>query len=117
MLTVLIYSVFTGLSGLAQEWGQLLLFQASAGAALVAETWPERSRPRAVIAMQMSLAGGFFLAGLLNLLLGPVGWRWVFAAGAAPALVALFIRRLAPKPERRVAIRRHSAPHANISIS
>jgi MFS family permease len=118
MITVLIYSVFTGLSGVARDWWQLLVFQAlagvgiggewAAGAALVAETWPERSRPRALIAMQMSLAGGFFLAGLLNLLLGPVGWRWVFAAGAAPAMLALFIRRLVPEPGRWVAVRSHS---------
>ena len=31
MITVLIYSVFTGLSGLAQNWSQLLIFQALAG--------------------------------------------------------------------------------------
>jgi MFS family permease len=116
MITVLIYSVFTGLSGLAQNWSQLLIFQAlagigiggewAAGAALVAETWPERTRQRALVAMQMSFAGGFFLAGLLNVLVGPIGWRWVFAAGAVPALLALFIRRLVPEPERWIAVRR-----------
>jgi len=113
MVTVLIYSVFTGLSGLAQDWWQLLIFQVlagagvggewAAGAALVAETWPERTRPRALVAMQMCFAGGFFLAGLLNLLVGPVGWRWVFAAGAAPAFTALGIRRFVPEPERWMA--------------
>src|SRR5215471_20651940 len=115
-VTVLIYSVFTGLSGLAQDWWQLLVFQAlagigiggewAAGAALVAETWPERTRQRALVAMQMCFAGGFFLAGVLNLFVGPFGWRWVFAAGAVPALLALFIRRLVPEPERWIAIRR-----------
>lgn len=115
MITVVIYSAFTGLSGLAQNWWQLLILQATAGigiggewaagAALVAETWPERTRPRALIAMQTSFAGGFFLGGLLNLLLGPAGWRWVFAVGAAPAVVAIFIRRFVPEPERWVAVR------------
>src|SRR5262249_46690842 len=70
------------------------------------ETWPERTRQRALVAMQMSFAGGFFLAGLLNVLVGPIGWRWVFAAGAVPALLALFIRRLVPEPERWIAVRR-----------
>jgi MFS family permease len=115
MITIVIYSVFTGLSGLAGSWWQLMLFQAlagigiggewAAGTALVAETWPERSRQRALVAMQMSFAGGFFLAGLLNVFVGPIGWRWVFAAGAAPAAMALVIRWLVPEPERWIAAR------------
>src|SRR5215468_5618593 len=115
MITVVIYSVFTGLSGLAESWWQLMLFQAlagvgiggewAAGTALVAETWPERSRQRALVAMQMSFAGGFFLAGLLNVFVGPIGWRWVFAAGAAPAAMALVIRWLVPEPARWIAVR------------
>src|SRR5215813_11493184 len=115
MITVVIYSVFTGLSGLAESWWQLMLFQAlagvgiggewAAGAALVAETWPEQSRQRAIVAMQMSFAGGFFLAGLLNVVVGPAGWRWLFAAGAAPALLALAIRKFVPEPVRWIAVR------------
>jgi len=118
LITVLVYSVFTGLSGLAQTWWQLLILQAlagagiggewAAGAALVAETWPERTRQRALVAMQMAFAGGFFLAGLLNSLVGPVGWRWVFAAGAAPAVMALPIRWFVPEPERWIAARLRS---------
>lgn len=115
MMTVMIYSVFTGLSGLAQNWLQLLVFQAlsgigiggewAAGVALVAETWPERTRQRALVAMQMFFAGGFFLAGLLNVVVGPIGWRWVLAAGVMPALLALPIRWFVPEPERWVAAR------------
>ena len=115
MITVLIYSIFTGASSLAQTWWQLLILQAlagagiggewAAGAALVAETWPERTRQRALVAMQMSFAGGFFLAGLLNVLVGPVGWRYVFAAGALPAAMALVIRRLVPEPTRWIVVR------------
>jgi len=116
VITVVIYSLFTGLSGLAQDFGQLVLFQSlagvgiggewAAGAALVAETWPERSRPQALVAMHMAFAGGFFLAGLLNVWIGPVGWRWVFVAGAAPALPALAIRWFVPEPARWLALRR-----------
>lgn len=118
MITVVIYSVFTGLSALAQNWWQLLVLQAlagagiggewAAGAALVTETWPERTRQRALVALQMSFAGGFFLAGLLNVLVGPAGWRWVFAAGAMPAVVAVFVRWFVPEPERWVAVRNRS---------
>lgn len=115
IITVLIYSLFTGLSGLAQDWWQLLILQAcagigiggewAAGAALVAETWPERTRARALVIMQMSFAIGFFLAALLNLVIGPIGWRYVFAAGAAPALVTLLVRMMVPEPQRWLAVR------------
>jgi MFS family permease len=110
IMTVLIYSVFTGMSGLAQNWWQLLVFQAlsgigiggewAAGVALVAETWPERTRQRALVAIQMFFAGGFFLAGLLNVVVGPIGWRWVLAAGFVPAVLALPLSWLVPEPER-----------------
>src|SRR5215831_7480966 len=64
MITLLIFQALAGI-GIGGEW--------AAGAALVAETWPERTRQRALVAMQMSFAGGFFLAGLLNVLVGPIG--------------------------------------------
>jgi MFS family permease len=115
IVTVLIYSVFTGLSGLAQDWWQLAILQAlagigiggewAAGAALVAETWPERTRARALVIMQMSFAAGFFLAAVINLVIGPIGWRYVFAAGAAPALITLFVRLFVREPQRWIAVR------------
>jgi MFS family permease len=115
IVTVLIYSVFTGLSGLAQNWWELAILQAlagigiggewAAGAALLAETWPERTRARALVVMQMSFAAGFFLAAMINLVIGPIGWRYVFAAGAAPALITLFVRLFVPEPRRWIAVR------------
>jgi MFS family permease len=115
VVTILVYSIFTGLSGLAQSWTQLAALQAiagfgiggewAAGAALIAETWPERSRARAMQVMQMAFAFGFFLAALDNLLLGPISWRWVLAAGALPALIALGVRWFVPEPERWLRVR------------
>lgn len=112
VVTILIYAIFTGLSGLAQSWVQLAILQAfagfgiggewAAGAALVAETWPEKQRPRAMQVMQMAFAFGFFVAALDNLLLGSFSWRWVLAAGAIPAVLSLVIRRFVPEPERWV---------------
>lgn len=116
IVTILIYAGFTGLSGLAQNWHQLAALQGlagfgiggewAAGAALIAETWPERHRARAMQLMQMAFAFGFFLAALNNLLLGPVGWRWVLAAGALPAIVSLIIRQFVPEPERWLHVRK-----------
>lgn len=115
VITILIYSIFTGLSGLAQSWTQLAILQAiagfgiggewAAGAALIAETWPEKTRARAMQVMQMAFAFGFFLAALNNLVLGPISWRWVLAAGAVPALIALGLRWFVPEPERWVRTR------------
>lgn len=114
IFTILIYAVFTGLSAVATSWPELLIFQAiagigiggewAAGAALVAETWPEHLRPRAIQIMQMAFSFGFFAAALDNLLLGPSGWRWVFAAGAIPALLTLLPRKFLREPERWLAV-------------
>lgn len=115
MITVIIYAVFTGLSGLAQSWQQLAVLQAiaglgiggewAAGAALVAESWPEKHRARAIQVMQMAFAFGFFVAALDNLVLGPLSWRWVLAAGTIPAVLALGIRWFVPEPERWLRVR------------
>jgi len=113
--TVLIYSVFTGLSGFAQSLWQLAILQAlagigiggewAAGAALIAESWPERTRARVLVVMQMCFAAGFFLAAVINLIIGPTGWRYVFIAGAAPAVITLFVRLFVQEPSRWLAVR------------
>jgi MFS family permease len=116
VITIVIYAGFTGLSAFAQTWWQLAILQAlagfgiggewSAGAALIAETWPEKHRARAMQLMQMAFAFGFFVAALDNLLIGPIGgWRWVLALGAVPAVITLGIRQFVPEPERWVRVR------------
>jgi MFS family permease len=116
VITIVIYAVFTGLSGLAQDWVQLAALQAiagfgiggewAAGASLIAESWPEKHRARAMQIMQMAFAFGFFAAALDNLILGPISWRWVLVAGALPAVLSLLIRFFIPEPERWVAVQR-----------
>ncbi|MBV8854639.1 MAG: MFS transporter [Sinobacteraceae bacterium] len=115
MTTVLIYAAFTGLSGLARSVGQLSVMQAlaglgmggewAAGTALVAETWPERSRARAMQVMQMCFALGFFAAAAVNVAVGPYGWRFVFLAGVLPGPVVLLLRLFVPEPPRWLAVR------------
>ncbi len=118
IITILIYSLFTGLTGLVTNLWQFALLQAlagvgiggewAAGAALIAETWPERSRARALQLNQMAFALGFFVAAAVNYGLGPISWRWVVVAGVAPALLTIFIRRSVPEPARWVAARARS---------
>lgn len=115
-LTILIYSVFTGLSGLAQTWWQLMILQAlagigiggewAAGGALIAETWPEKRRAQAMLLMQTGWAFGFFAAALINLFLTPISWRWALAAGVAPALITLLVRQFVPEPPHWREVRR-----------
>jgi MFS family permease len=111
-LTILIYAGFTGLCAIAESWQELAFYRFmtgvgiggewSAGAALIAESWPAKSRAKAAGIMQASGGIGFFLASLLYLFVGPYGWRWVFALGIFPAIVAFYIRKSLAEPERWV---------------
>lgn len=110
--TILIYAVFTGLAALSETWWHLAIYRFltalgvggewAAGAAIVAEVWPEEKRARAAGILQSAWAVGFFLAAAFNLLLRGYGWRVLFVVGVAPALVALLVRFWVKEPERWV---------------
>jgi len=110
VFTILIYAVFTGLAALSQTWWQLGIYRFltalgiggewAAGAALVAEVWPEDKRAKAAGVLQSAWAAGFFAAALINLLLSDHGWRPIFLVGVAPAVVALLVRLWVKEPER-----------------
>jgi MFS family permease len=108
--SVVIYSVATGLCGLTHSAGELLLCRVllglgmggewASGAALVAETWPDRHRGKALALVQSSWAIGFALgAALVAVIMPRFGWRAVFFAGIAPALIALFVQTRLREPE------------------
>jgi MFS family permease len=109
-ITILVYASFTGLSGNATSWQELAVYRFltgigiggewAAGAALIAQSFPEKSRAKAAGIMQASGGIGFFLATALYLLIGPYGWRWVFALGVLPAIVAFYIRHSLEEPQR-----------------
>lgn len=110
--TILIYAVFTGMAALSQDWWHLAIYRFltalgvggewAAGAAIVAETWPEDKRARAAGLLQSAWAVGFFLAAAFNLMLRGHGWRSLFLIGILPALVAILIRWWVKEPERWV---------------
>ncbi len=110
--TILIYALFTGLAALSHTWWQLALFRFitalgiggewAAGAALVAEVWPEDKRTRAAGLLQSAWAGGFLLAAVLYLILRDSSWRVMFVVGVAPAIVAVFVFLWVKEPERWV---------------
>lgn len=108
--SVLLYSIFTGMCGLAQNLWQLALFRIllgigmggewASGAALVSETWPARHRDKAFGFMQSSWAIGYALAAVVTALVLPRwGWRAVFFVGVLPALFTLWIRRRVEEPK------------------
>jgi len=110
ILTILIYSIFTGMAALSHTWWELLLYRFmtalgiggewAAGAALVAETWPEAKRAKAAGILQSAWAAGFFFAALANLFFGAYGWLFLFLIGILPALVTLLVRFMVKEPER-----------------
>nr|WP_175772481.1 MFS transporter [Paraburkholderia phenazinium] len=83
LATMVIYSIFTAASALAQNWHQLLVLQMisglgiggewAAGAALVVETWPERHRAKAVQVMQAVGVFGLILASVLAIVMAGLG--------------------------------------------
>lgn len=110
MGSILIYSIFTGLTATAASVAELVLWRAlvgiglgaewSAGSVLVAETWPAEHRGKAIGFMQSGWAVGYILAALLAALILPRwGWRPLFAVGALPALLTFWIRRAVAEPE------------------
>ncbi|MBI3605925.1 MAG: MFS transporter [Nitrospirae bacterium] len=110
IFTILIYSLFTGLAALSQNWWHLMIYRFitalgiggewAAGASLVAEIWPESKRAKAAGILQSAWAAGFFLAALASLLFGAYGWRILFVVGILPALVTLLIRFMVKEPEK-----------------
>jgi MFS family permease len=119
-LSILIYSIFTALCGVAQTVVQLAIFRVflgigmggewASGAALVSETWPAEHRGKALGLMQSCWAIGYGLAAVVVALVLPrFGWRAVFLVGIIPALFTFWIRRSVEEPHMWVATTRTAA--------
>jgi MFS family permease len=88
---LLFWRVLVGL-GLGGEW--------SAGATLVAESWPAEHRGKAASVMQSGWALGYMAAAVISTVVLPrFGWRALFLVGVLPALITLWIRRHVNEPE------------------
>lgn len=91
LMSLLFWRALIGI-GLGAEW--------SAGAVLVAETWPAEHRAKAVGIMQSGWALGYLLAaGMTALILPRWGWKPLFMAGLLPAFFALALRSKLQEPE------------------
>ena len=108
-ITILIYSIFTGVSALSQTWWHLAGFRFltglglggewAAGAALVAEIWPTQLRAKAAAVLQSAGVVGYFLAAVINLYVGVYSWRYVYLVGIVPALLVFVVRRVVREPD------------------
>jgi MFS family permease len=103
MLTILAYSLFTFLCGLANNIWQLAILRVlcgigiggeqPVGATYIAEELDEKSRKMGAGLMHTGYYFGFFFAAVANYFIGAnFGWRWMFVFGGMPALMIVFIR-------------------------
>jgi MFS family permease len=110
MLSILTYSVCSFASGLATSIAMLALARFilglgmggewNTGATLVAETWPDELRAKALAIVQSSWAIGYALAALVaGVVLHYANWRTVFFVGILPAIVTLWIQSRVPESE------------------
>ena len=106
-LTILCYSIFSGLTSFATEvWevGVLRLLVAmgvggewAVGAALVAEVFPKGARERAGGIFHATSVVGLWLAGGVGLIVG-THWRAAYLVGVLPALLVLWVRLSIKEP-------------------
>src|SRR5580765_5079815 len=110
MLSILTYSICSFASGLSTGIASLAIFRFilglgmggewNTGATLVAETWPDELRAKAISIVQSSWAIGFALAALVaGVVLRYANWRAVFFVGILPAAITLWIQNRVPESE------------------
>jgi MFS family permease len=112
--TIIWFSFFSLLCAVVQNFDQLLIARAllglgfggewAAGAVLMGEAIRPQYRGRAVGSVQSGWAVGWGLAALMQAILFSVmapeeAWRWMFAAGALPALIVFYLRRYVTEPD------------------
>ncbi|HEX8616871.1 MAG TPA: MFS transporter [Thermoanaerobaculia bacterium] len=109
-ISILLYSGATAGMATAQNLWQLIAWRVlvgfgmggewSCGSVLVAETWPAKHRAKAMGIMQSGWAIGALIAAALSaLVLERFGWRVLFLIGAAPAVLAFYVRRNVEEPQ------------------
>lgn len=132
-ITVLLYSLFTGLSALSTSWVDFAIYRFITGlgvggvfglaVALIADTLPDHARPGALGMLQALSAIGNISAGLVSMAMGHLitsnaaategafrvtpenAWRIAFLLGAIPAFLCVFIQMRLREPEKWVRAR------------
>ncbi|MEX2170968.1 MAG: MFS transporter [Pirellulales bacterium] len=127
MITILMYSIFTGLSAFSIGFWDFAVYrfltglgvggEFAVGVSLVAEVMPVKARPYALGLLQALSAVGNMTAALISMSLGHLeesgglqglelfgtqlnAWRLMFIVGILPALLVIVIRRRLKEPEQ-----------------
>lgn len=125
-ITVLLYSIATGLSALAKDFDHFAAYRFLTGlgvggvfglsVALVADTVPSQVRPRALGILQSCSAFGNVAAGLIGISIAltaigqnPNYWKWLFVIGALPAFLVAIIQLRMKEPQSWVEARDRAA--------
>lgn len=108
-VTILFYSVFSGLTYFATELWHVAALRFlvalgvggewAVGATLVAEVFPPRARARASGIFHATSVVGTWLAAAAGLAVGS-GWRYAYIIGVVPAVLVLWVRSSIHEPER-----------------
>jgi MFS family permease len=127
LLTILLYSLFTGLSALSVGFWDFAVYrfltglgvggEFAVGVSLVAEVMPDKARPFALGLLQALSAVGNIAAALISIALGALeesgaigdAWRPMFLIGTVPALLCLLIFKRLKEPERWQAMKKAAA--------
>jgi hypothetical protein len=108
--TILMYSFFTCISALSQEWWHMIVFRFlvamgvggewAVASAMVAEVFPKRARTWSLGIFHASSVFGTYIAIAAGTFLIPyLGWRWGFVLGAFPALLTIWVRMSLKEPK------------------
>ncbi len=125
ILTLVIYSLASGISAFATGVGFLIIMRIITGLGLggelpvattyVLESSPQELRGRRTVILESFWALGSICAALIGFLLIPIfTWRAAFAITVLPALYALYLRRNLPETPSFTSIRQKRAMGENM---
>lgn len=131
MITIAWYAFFTFLSGLTNNFEQLLIVRGlqglgfggewAAGSVLIGEVIRAQDRGKAVGTVQSAWAWGWGLAAILATIVFQtlpqvIAWRVLFFVGILPALLLFYIRRRVGEPAIFRAASTAASRHATLDI-
>lgn len=108
-VSILFYSVFAGLGAWVTTQEQMLVLRFVVGlgvggvwpnaVALVAESWPDKSRPMVAGLMGAAINSGILLLSQIAQLypVTPDSWRWLFSIAGAPAVLGVAVLLFLPE--------------------
>lgn len=116
VLAVFFYALLTGITAFSTSLTMLIAMRFltglaigaewSTGIALVAESWPDKARPKGLGFLQSAFGAGAVMAAViwfaLNMYqpLGSETWRLLFVIGALPGLCVFYLMRALEESER-----------------